>query len=122
MAKLLRQHLPRLLEAEGGDSKPDLDVYFHVNVMNFIELIRCAAQPALVHAWVTAMGELHHIIGDAQMVPWITGQVVVLCCNLSMYQQYMLYKRHASGMAWLGSCRCRGAAHVQQPGTLSQAG
>ena len=43
MAKLLRQHLPRLLEAEGGNSKPDLDVYFHVNVMNFIELIRYAA-------------------------------------------------------------------------------
>lgn len=40
VAKLLRLHLPRMLEAEGGESKPDLDVYFHVNAMNFIELIR----------------------------------------------------------------------------------
>ena len=56
MAKLLRQHLPRLLEAEGGDSKPDLDVYFHVNVMNFIELIRCAAKRAILHTCVIAAG------------------------------------------------------------------
>ena len=40
-SQLLRARLPRLLEAEGGDSKPDLDVYFHVNVMKFIELLRC---------------------------------------------------------------------------------
>ena len=40
-SQLLRGRLPRLLEAEGGDSKPDLDVYFHVNVMKFIELLRC---------------------------------------------------------------------------------
>ena len=58
MAKLLRQHLPRLLEAEGGDSKPDLDVYFHVNVMNFIELIRCAAKPAIIHALLHALGDM----------------------------------------------------------------
>ena len=42
VSKLLRQHLPHLIEAEGGDSKPDLIVYFHVNVMKFIELIRQA--------------------------------------------------------------------------------
>lgn len=46
VACLLKQHLPRLLEAEGGDSKPDLDVYFHVNVMHFIELIRCPGMPS----------------------------------------------------------------------------
>ena len=40
VAKLLRQHLPHLIEAEGGNAKPDLVVYFHVNVMKFIELIR----------------------------------------------------------------------------------
>ena len=51
MAKLLRQHLPRLIEAEGGDSKPDLIVYFHVNTMKFIELIRQVLPPTLgMHA------------------------------------------------------------------------
>ena len=62
MAKLLRQHLPRLLEAEGGDSQPDLDVYFHVNVMNFIELIRCAAQAAMMHACVIAIGGVYYCL------------------------------------------------------------
>ena len=70
MAKLLRQHLPRLLEAEGGDSKPDLDVYFHVNVMNFIELIRCAAKPAMIHAYVDCCGRVGSE-PDLQTMPWI---------------------------------------------------
>ena len=36
------QHAPSLVEAVGVDARPDLDVYFSLNCLKFIELIRCA--------------------------------------------------------------------------------
>ncbi len=37
---LLMEHFPELVVSKGG-KRPDLDVYFYVNCMQFIELIRC---------------------------------------------------------------------------------
>ena len=37
------QHAPTLVEAVGADARPDLDVYFSLNCLKFIELIRWAA-------------------------------------------------------------------------------
>lgn len=37
--KLLTHHFPELVVSKGG-ARPDLDVYFYVNCMQFIELIR----------------------------------------------------------------------------------
>lgn len=41
--KLIQQHCPELVVSKGG-TRPDLDVYFYVNCMQFIELIRCMQQ------------------------------------------------------------------------------
>jgi hypothetical protein len=43
---LLMEHFPELVVSKGG-KRPDLDVYFYVNCMQFIELIRCALFGAL---------------------------------------------------------------------------
>jgi hypothetical protein len=42
---LLAQHAPELVQASGEDARPDLDVYFSVSCLKFIELIRCALAP-----------------------------------------------------------------------------
>lgn len=44
---LLMQHFPELVVSNGG-ARPDLDVYFYVNCMQFIELIRYACGTSLL--------------------------------------------------------------------------
>lgn len=39
---LLKQHAPDLILDNNKAAKPDLDVHFYLNCMQFIELIRCA--------------------------------------------------------------------------------
>ena len=123
MAKLLRQHLPRLLEAEGGDSKPDLDVYFHVNVMNFIELIRCVAETATIHACLNATGEMHQSLIDRWCPGLLTshGALLHLIKLPALRALRQACFRHA--MAWKLWRQRRGAPAAirdTEPGWLLQ--